>query len=142
MCLDLAVGPRHSHLDNAGYAADQKAFNHPISDEEIVEHIIDEEDRRSILNCMVPCLFARNVYTYENIIQALKSIGIERTEEELKELGKDIFRKKYELKKKFGFKFENLTLPKRFFETASTTGMLEEERVRRAIELYRKKRGV
>ncbi|MGA9190004.1 MAG: aldehyde ferredoxin oxidoreductase family protein [Methanosarcina sp.] len=140
--VGLSVGPRHSHLDNAGYAADQAAFNRPLSDEEIVEHIIDEEDRRSILNCMVTCLFARNVYTYENIILALKSIGIERTKEELKELGKDIFRKKYELKKKFGFKFENLTLPKRFFETASTTGMLEEERVRRAIELYRKKRGV
>jgi len=53
----------------------------------------------------------------------------------LKELGRDIFRKKYELKEKFGFKFENLTLPKRFFETASTTGKLEEERVRKAIEM-------
>jgi len=60
----------------------------------------------------------------------------------LKELGRDIFRKKYELKKKFGFKFEELTLPKRFFETTSTTGKLEEDRVKRAIELYRKKRGV
>ncbi|AKB78294.1 Tungsten-containing aldehyde:ferredoxin oxidoreductase [Methanosarcina horonobensis HB-1 = JCM 15518] len=140
--LGLSVGARHSHLDNAGYAADQAAFNRPLSDEQIVEYVIDEEDRRNILNCMVSCLFARNVYTYENIILALKSIGIERTEEELKELGKDIFRKKYELKKKFGFKFENLTLPKRFFETASTTGKLEEERVRKAIEMYREKRGV
>ena len=60
----------------------------------------------------------------------------------MKALGKDVFRKKFELKKKFGFKFENLTLPKRFFETASTTGMLDEERVKRAIELYREKRGV
>lgn len=140
--LGLSVGSRHSHLDNAGYAADQAAFNRPIPDEKIVEYIIEEEDRRSVLNCMVACLFARNVYTYENIILALKSIGIERTEEELKELSKDIFRKKHELKKKFGFRFENLTLPKRFFETASTTGMLEEERVRKAIEMYREKRGV
>jgi aldehyde:ferredoxin oxidoreductase len=140
--LGLSVGFRHSHLDNAGYAADQKAFNHPISDEQIVDSIIDEEDRRSILNCMVSCLFARNVYTYENMILALKGIGIEKTEEELKELGRDIFRKKYELKKKFGFKFENLTLPRRFFETASTTGIIEEERVRKAIELYRVKRKV
>ncbi|MCC4770692.1 aldehyde:ferredoxin oxidoreductase [Methanosarcina sp. DH2] len=140
--LGLSVSSRHSHLDNAGYAADQAAFNRPIPDEKIVEYIIEEEDRRSVLNCMVACLFARNVYTYENIILALKSIGIERTEEELKELGKDIFRKKHELKKKFGFRFENLTLPKRFFETASTTGMLEEERVRKAIEMYREKRGV
>jgi aldehyde:ferredoxin oxidoreductase len=140
--LGLSVGFRHSHLDNAGYAADQKAFNQPISDEQIVDSIIDEEDRRSVLNCMVSCLFARNVYTYENIILALKGIGIERTEEELKELGREIFIKKYELKKKFGFKFEDLKLPKRFFETASTTGMIDEEQVRKAIELYRKKRGV
>lgn len=140
--LGLTVGFRHSHLDNAGYAADQAAFNRPLSDEKIVEYIIEEEDRRSVLNCMVACLFARNVYTYPNIIEALKSLGIEKTEEELKELGRDIFRKKYELKKKFGFKFEELTLPKRFFETTSTTGKLEEDRVKRAIELYRKKRGV
>ncbi|HWR25933.1 MAG TPA: aldehyde ferredoxin oxidoreductase family protein [Methanosarcina sp.] len=140
--LGLTVGARHSHLDSAGYSADQKAFNSPISDEQIVDYIIGEEDRRSVLNCMVACLFARSVYTYENIIEALKSIGIEKTEEDLKELGKDIFRKKYELKQKFGFKFENLTIPKRFFETASTTGKLDEERTRALIELYRKKRGV
>ena len=140
--LGLTVGFRHSHLDNAGYSADQKAFNQPISDEKIVNYIIDEEDRRSILNCMVACLFARNVYTYENMVQALKCIGIEKTEEELKELGKDIFRKKYELKNKFGFRFENLSIPKRFFETFSTTGKLEEGRVKAAIEMYREKRGV
>jgi aldehyde:ferredoxin oxidoreductase len=140
--LGLTVGFRHSHLDNAGYAADQATFNRQLSDENIVDYIIEEEDRRSVLNCMVSCLFARNVYTNERIILALKSLGIEKTEEELKELGRDIFRKKYELKEKFGFKFENLTLPKRFFETASTTGKLEKERVRKAIELYRKKRGV
>lgn len=140
--LGLSVGARHSHLDSAGYSVDQKAFNQPISDEKIVDYIIDEEDRRSVLNCMVACLFARNVYTYENMVQALKCIGIEKTEEDLKELGRDIFRKKYELKKKFGFRFENLTLPKRFFETTSTTGKLEEERVRKAIEMYTEKRGV
>jgi aldehyde:ferredoxin oxidoreductase len=140
--LGLTVGFRHSHLDNAGYSADQASFNHQLSDEKIVDNIIEEEDRRSVLNCMVSCLFARNVYTFENIIEALKSLGIEKTEEELKELGRDIFRKKYELKKKFGFKFEQITLPKRFFETVSTTGKIEEERVRKAIELYRWKRGV
>ncbi len=140
--LGLTVGSRHSHLDNAGYSADQKAFNQPISDEKIVDYIIDEENRRNVLNCMVACLFARNVYTYENIVLALKCIGINRTEEELKNLGKDIFRKKYDLKKKFGFSFEDISLPKRFFETATTTGKLEEERVRKAIEMYRKKRGV
>ncbi|MCC4766170.1 aldehyde:ferredoxin oxidoreductase [Methanosarcina sp. DH1] len=140
--LGLTVGARHSHLDSAGYSADQKAFNQPISDEQIVDYIIDEENRRNVLNCMISCLFARNVYTYENVILALKGLGIERTEEELKALGKDIFRKKYALKEKLGFRFEDLRIPKRFFETPSTTGVIEEERVKRAIELYRKKRGV
>jgi aldehyde:ferredoxin oxidoreductase len=140
--LGLTVGARHSHLDNAGYSADQKAFNSPISDDQIVDYIIAEEDRRSVLNCMVACLFARSVYTYENIIEALSAIGINKTEEDFKELGRDIFRKKNELKQKFGFKFENLSIPKRFFETASTTGKLEEERIKALIELYRKKRGV
>ncbi len=140
--LGLTVGFRHSHLDNAGYAADQAAFNYPLSDEKIVDYIIEEEDRRNVLNCMVACLFARNVYTFEKIILALNALGIKKTEEELKELGKDISKKKYELKKKFGFKFENLTLPKRLFETVSTTGKLDEDRVRRAIEMYRQKRGV
>jgi aldehyde:ferredoxin oxidoreductase len=91
---------------------------------------------------MVSCLFARNVYTHENVILILKALGIERTEEELKALGKDIFRKKYALKKEFCFKFEDFRIPKRSFETPSTTGMIEEERVKRAIELYRKKRGI
>ncbi len=140
--LGLTVGFRHSHLDNAGYAADQAAFNYPLSDEKIVDYIIEEEDRRNVLNCMVACLFARNVYTFEKIILALNALGIKKTEEELKELGKDISKKKYELKKKFGFKFEDLTLPKRLFETVSTTGKLDEDRVRRAIEMYRQKRGV
>jgi aldehyde:ferredoxin oxidoreductase len=140
--IGLCVGARHSHLDSAGYSADLKAFNQPISDEQIVDYIIDEENRRNILNCMVSCLFARNVYTYENVILALKAIGIERTEEELKDLGKDIFRKKYALKKKFGFTFEELKIPKRFFETPSTTGILDEERVKRAIKMYMEKRGV
>jgi aldehyde:ferredoxin oxidoreductase len=140
--LGLTVGFRHSHLDNAGYAADQAAFNSPLSDEKIVDYIIEEEDRRNVLNCMVACLFARNVYTFEKIILALNALAIKKTEEELKELGKDISKKKYELKKKFGFKFEDLALPKRLFETVSTTGKLDEDRVRRAIEMYRQKRGV
>ncbi|MCQ1536796.1 aldehyde ferredoxin oxidoreductase family protein [Methanosarcina sp. KYL-1] len=140
--LGLTMGVRHSHLDNAGYSADQKAFNKEMSDEEIIDMLIKEDDLRCMLNSLTICLFARNVYTYENVIEALAAIGIRKTEEELKELGRDTLKKKYELKKKFGFSFENLALPKRFFETASTTGMLEEERVKKALELYRKKRGL
>ncbi|MCO5382568.1 MAG: hypothetical protein NHB15_11135 [Methanosarcina barkeri] len=91
------------------------------------------------MNCMVSCLFARNVYTYENIILALKSIGIERTEEELKELGRDIFRKKYELKKKFGFKFENLTLPKRFLKLPRPPGCSRKKELEEQLSCIERK---
>jgi aldehyde:ferredoxin oxidoreductase len=140
--VGLSMGTRHSHVDNAGYSVDQKAFNKELSDEEIVDMVIKEDDLRCMLNALTICLFARGVYTPEVVSEALATLGIYRSPAELTELGKEIFRKKYELKKKFGFKFENLTLPKRFFETASTTGMLEEERVRKALELYIGKRGL
>ena len=140
--VGLSMGARHSHLDNAGYSADQKAFNKELSDEEILDIIIREEDLRCMLNSLTICLFARGIYSPEVVSETLETIGIHRTPEQLTELGKLICRKKLLLKKKFGYDPEDLTLPKRFFETVATTGRLDEERVKKALELYRKKQGM
>lgn len=140
--VGLSMGARHSHLDNAGYSVDQKAFNKKISDEEIVDIIVKEENLRCMLNSLTICLFARGVYSPEVVSEALETIGIHMTPEHLVELGRVIYRKKLLLKKKFGYNPEDLTLPKRFFKTVSTTGKLDEKRVRKALELYRKKQGM
>ena len=138
--VGLAVGVRHSHLDNGGYSIDQKAFKNNLSDEEIVDMLIFEDDIRGVLTSLTICLFARAIYTYDAIIEALATIGIERSEEELIELGRDIFMKKYELKRKFGFSLDDVTFPSRFFETASTNGMIDETRVQNVLSMYKKKR--
>jgi len=72
--VGLTVGVRHSHLDNAGYSIDQRAAKKPLSPEEMVDAIIREDDSRGVYNSLVGCLFARAVYTTENVIEALGSV--------------------------------------------------------------------
>ena len=70
------VGVRHSHLDNAGYAVDQKAVKKPMEIEMMVDELIKEDNSRGVFNSLVGCLFARGVYTEENIIDSLETVGI------------------------------------------------------------------
>ncbi len=86
------VGVRHSHLDNAGYSIDQKAAKKQLSPEQMVDEIIKEDNSRGVFNSLVGCLFARGVYTEENIIDALDAVGIEKTKDDLDELGQEDLR--------------------------------------------------
>ena len=140
--IGLTGGVRHSHLDNAGYSADQKAFKNGLSDEEIIDLLIYQDDLRGVLNSLTICLFSQAIYTYDTIIEALEAIGIKKSKNELMKLGRDIFMAKYELKRKFGFSLDNVKFPSRFFETATTNGMIDEERVQKALGIYRAKRGI
>lgn len=132
--LGQAVGARHSHLDNAGYAADQALYG--WKPELIVRKLIDEEIERNILNCLCVCLFARNVYDRPIIAKALKTIGLEWNEEKLGELGRKIFRMKRDLKGELGYRLENIRFPKRFFETRCLHGKMEEGKLRQLLNHY------
>jgi aldehyde:ferredoxin oxidoreductase len=135
------VGVRHSHLDNAGYSIDQKAVKKPMDPERMVDEIIKEDNSRGVFNSLVGCLFARGVYTEENIIDSLGAVGIVRTKEGLQDLGKRIFDEKYKFKVQEGFDLTRVTVPKRFYETVSASGMVARETVEEMLRLYRKKRG-
>ncbi len=135
------VGVRHSHLDNAGYGIDQKAAKKPMDPERMVDEIIKEDDSRGVFNSLVGCLFARGVYTEENIIDALGAVGISKTSEELQDLGRRIFDEKYKFKVQEGFDLTHARIPKRFYETVSTLGMVTPETVEEMLRIYRKKRG-
>lgn len=135
------VGVRHSHLDNAGYSIDQKAAKKPLSPEQMVDEIIKEDNFRGVFNSLVGCLFARGVYTNENIIDALGAVGIEKTTEDLDDLGKRIFNEKYRFKTREGFDLSSVRVPRRFYETVSTLGKVDPQTVEEMLRLYRKKRG-
>jgi len=89
----------------------------------------------------VGCLFARGVYTEDNIISALSSVGIEKTREELSEIGKNLFKAKYEFKRLEGFDLTKPRISKRFFETFSTLGKVDPKTMEDMIRAYREKMG-
>ena len=135
------VGVRHSHLDNAGYSIDQKAAKKPMDPEAMVNEIIKEDNSRGVFNSLVGCLFARGVYTEDNIIDALGAVGINRSKDDLQDLGKRIFDEKYKFKVREGFDLSHAHIPRRFYETVSTLGTVTPETVDEMLRLYRRKRG-
>ncbi len=139
--IGQTVGVRHSHLDNGGYSIDLKAAKKQLDPEEMVDAIIKEDDSRSVFNSLIGCLFARGVYTDENIIKALGSVGIEKTEEDLEILGRRIFEEKYRFKRREGFDLDKIRVPQRFYQVVTTMGMVDPETVETMMEIYRKRRG-
>ncbi|MCL2563778.1 MAG: aldehyde:ferredoxin oxidoreductase [Oscillospiraceae bacterium] len=129
-----AVGARHSHLCNGGYSLDQsmKEFDEDV----MVEKLFLEECERCMTNSLVMCLFARKIYDRETILEALRSIGWSITDEDLTEIGKRIYQTKLQIKEALGFKQTEVKLPKRFFETPSMNGVLDEETAYRMIRKY------
>ncbi|MCL2864618.1 MAG: aldehyde:ferredoxin oxidoreductase [Lachnospiraceae bacterium] len=132
-----AVGVRHSHLDNGGYSYDQSMKE--FDEDKLIDMLYEEEYERCMTNSLVMCLFARKVYDRETILDALNAIGWELTDEDLTKIGKRIFQAKLQVKKAMGFNQKAVKLPKRFFETPSMTGKLDEETAYRIIQKYTKK---
>ncbi len=134
------IGGRHSHLDNAGYSLDQKILNKPISNEEGINRLIIEEEWRNVLNSLVICLFARGVYDIDTTVKSLSSLKIERTADELTQLGKEIQKRRLEFKKQEGFKLEEAykKLPKRFTEMMTAHGHVKKADLDDLYSLYQK----
>lgn len=133
--LGQAVGARHSHLDNAGYALDQSLKE--FDKEKIVKSLIAEEIDRCMLTSLHICLFARKIYGDKNLVtRALSSIGIETSPDDLTAKGEKIWRLKNKIKRDLGFDINKLSFPKRFFETPSMNGPLDEKTARELLDLY------
>ena len=136
--LGHLLGARHSHLDNAGYAIDQKLD--PYTDQALVDRIIADEAERIVQTSVAICLFARGVYDLETISRALGSIGIDRSAEELQAMGQRIYWERVRLRERLGFQARLEDVPRRFYETPTPRGQLEPERVAHMLELYHERR--
>lgn len=138
--LGYIISARHSHLCNAGYSLDQtKLLDNDLTPQEIVDSLIEEEIYRQILSSLVVCFFARGIYTYQKISDALAIMGFEASIENLKQIGKEIHKAKYKFKFREGFSFDNIHIPKRIFETSEPTGKLNENFLRQALEYAKNK---
>jgi len=133
--VGYACGARHSHLCNGGYSYDQS--HGKLDKEQYVNDLFSEEVKRCVLNSLIICLFARNVYDNETIIKALDAIGISGyTDEKLNELGKGIYKTKLLIKEKLGFKLTDVQISKRVFETPAMGEMLDESIAREMIAMF------
>lgn len=136
--LGFAIGARHSHLDNAGYSVDQKVLvNRHLSPGELGHELLKEEIWRQVLSSIVICYFARGIYTPSIVQGALACAGYDVSPERLTEIGEQIYLAKYQFKLREGFRFEELRLPKRLFETPSPTVHLVESEMQQTIAFVR-----
>lgn len=137
--LGFMIGARHSHLCNAGYSIDQtKLMTGEIDPEKIIDLLIEEESYRQILSSGVICFFARGIYNLETFSECLKVLGIDKSPEELKEIGRKIHAEKFAFKFREGFSFDNVKIPERIFETPDPTGKITKDYMRKAIAYAKK----
>lgn len=135
--LGFLFGSRHSHLDSAGYSLDQDNLENKIPPQDLVDELIATESWRQILSSLVICFFARKIYGEEAVSQALDIAGLEFSEDELKDLGREIYERKYQFKLREGFDIDDYPLPGRIFETPSPNNQLNREYVEQAIEYFK-----
>jgi aldehyde:ferredoxin oxidoreductase len=136
--LGHLLGARHSHLDNAGYAIDQKL--EPYTPQAIIDRIIADESERIVQTSTAICLFARGVYDLKTISQALGSVGIQQSPDELRAMGERLYWERVTLRERLGFEARLEDIPQRFFQTPTPRGQLEPEKVAHMLEIYQARR--
>lgn len=138
--LGYLTGARHSHLDGAGYSIDQKMYKEGLkyTPEFAARELFEEESWRQVLSSLVVCYFARGVYTPEVVSRCLRTLGLERSPDELKERGRSVLKQKYAFKYREGFSLRDLRIPKRIYETPTPLGAITEEMIRAGLGEFEK----
>ncbi len=133
-----AIGGRHSHLDNAGYSLDLKSIGKELQSTENMMKLVKEEEWRNTLNSLIICLFARNLYTPQLVVECFQSLGIIKTEKELQNLGLRIQKLRLATKLRFGYNFldTELAIPSRLYEMETGHGKLSKSLIKEHLEIY------
>lgn len=119
-----AFGFRHSHLDAAGYSYDQKYENKDV--EHAVAFLVKDERERAFLTSMVSCLFARNAYTEAMLAQCLDSVGYRALAGNIEAVSNRIQKLRWKTRFSTGYDPATVRIPKRFRETVTWRGAIDE----------------
>lgn len=139
--VGYSCGARHSHLCNGGYSYDQT--NVEFNKHDLVESLFDEEVKRCVLNSLVICLFARNVYDNATILSALEAVNAispeNANDDYLNRLGLQIYKTKLSIKQALGFDLSKIQISKRVFSTPAMKNVLDEALTREMIAMFKQK---
>ena len=117
------LGFRHSHLDTGAYSYDQKNSDRDIG--KAVDFLIADEPGRVFLTSMVGCLFARSVYTEEQLARCLDLLGFATLAANIPGTAEKIRRLRWHVRAKTGFDPANFTIPKRFYQVKTWKGLVD-----------------
>lgn len=117
------LGFRHSHLDTGAYSYDQKHAEKDV--QKAVDFLIDDEPGRVFLTSMVSCLFARSVYTDEQLAKCLRSVGYSLLADFMEGVAQNIRRLRWQVRADTGFSPENFSIPKRFYTVKTWKGPVD-----------------
>ena len=131
-----ALGLRHSHLDSGGYSFDQKEKGKDVP--KAVDFLVKDEQGRALLTSMVACLFARGVYTDEMLTSCLKTVGYGSIAENLGPVGRNIQQLRWKMRLATGYKPEEVTIPKRFYEVETAKGPVDSDYLNTLTKEYAK----
>ncbi|MDK9706952.1 MAG: aldehyde ferredoxin oxidoreductase [Desulforhopalus sp.] len=117
------LGFRHSHLDTGAYSYDQKNSDKDVH--KAVDFLIADEPGRAFLTSMVGCLFARAVYTEEQLAECLAVIGFTGLAGSIPAASEHIRRLRWQVRAATGFSPENFSIPKRFYQVTTWKGPVD-----------------
>ena len=129
-----ALGLRHSHLDSAGYAYDQKHKDKNVVN--AVDFLIKDEASRAFLTSMVARLFARGVYTEELLAECLKVVGYAALADNIDAVSGNIQKLRWQARLATGFNPAGVSIPKRFTEVTTWKGKVDGEFLERLKNAY------
>ena len=120
-----SLGFRHSHLDTGAYSWDQKNSTKDV--QAGVKFLMDDEPGRVFLTSMVACLFARSVYSDEQLAECLDVIGYSKLATSIGSVSENIRRLRWKTRISTGYNPENIEIPKRFYNVTSWKGPIDKE---------------
>ncbi len=129
-----ALGFRHSHLDTGGYTYDQQHAEKDL--DAAIDFLIADEPGRCLLTSMVSCLFARSVYSSDMLAECLQVAGFTDLVGDLECAAEHIRRHRWRLRFATGFRPEDITLPKRFYNVGTWKGPVDGDYLDRLKDTY------
>jgi aldehyde:ferredoxin oxidoreductase len=135
--ISQALGLRHSHLDAGGYSYDQKQKGKDVA--QAVEFLVQDEKARVFLTSMVSCLFAREVYQEDTLVDCLNAVGYQSLAENVDSVSRRIQQRRWQMRIRTGFDPESVKIPERFKEVVTWRGAMDKNYLDSLQKVYTKR---
>jgi len=135
--ISQALGLRHSHLDAGGYSYDQKQKGKDVA--QAVEFLVQDEKARVFLTSMVSCLFAREVYQEDTLVDCLNAVGYQSLAENVDSVSRRIQQMRWQMRIRTGFDPESVKIPERFKEVVTWRGAMDKNYLDSLQKVYTKR---